>query len=239
MDNNITESLDEKTNSSESKSTTEATTEATTETPDKPRSGSIASRISDAFANYFNKAYKSIVIGLLALSMSGCAMWQSMTVPQKAVAVEHLSRAATISWLVLDSKSSKHTNSLADIVMVTKTAINEVVYASEDVRNDFYDAVYTKVNTVISNNPKKDELVKELERSVAKFAIKETQKLLGTFRTDKLEDAALIINSTFDGILSGLAVSVTSAEYIDAVNAMNESKLETTKLSTLKLNATK
>jgi hypothetical protein len=34
-------------------------------------------------------------------------------------------------------------------------------------------------------------------------------------------------------------VSVTSAEYIDAVNAMNESKLETTKLSTLKLNATK
>lgn len=235
MDNNVTESLDEKTNSSES----ESTTKSTTETPSKPCSESIASRISDAFANYFNKAYKSIVITFLALTINGCAIWQSMTVPQKAIAVERISRAATISWLVLDSKSSKHTNSLADIVMVTKTAINEIVYASEDVRNDFYDAVYTKVDAVITNNSNKDELVKELERSVAKFAIKETQKLLGTFRTDKLEDAALIINSTFDGILSGLAVSVTSAEYIDAVNAMNESKLESTKLSTLKLNATK
>ena len=47
---------------------------------------------------------------------------------------------------------SNHSNSLADIVMVTKTAINEVVYTSEDVRNDFYDAVYTKVNTVIIIN---------------------------------------------------------------------------------------
>jgi hypothetical protein len=235
MDNNVTESLDEKTNSSES----ESTTKSTTETPSKPCSESIASRISDAFANYFNKAYKSIVITFLALTISGCAIWQSMTVPQKAIAVERLSRAATISWLVLDSKSSKHTDTLANIVIVTKNAINEIVYTSEDVRNDFYDAVYAKVDVVISNNPIKDELVKELERSVAKFAIKETQKLLGTFRTDKLEDAALIINSTFDGILSGLAVSVTSTEYIDAVNAMNESKLESTKLSTLKLNATK
>ena len=235
MDNNITESLDEKTNSSES----ETTTKTTIETTAKPCNESIASRISDAFANYFNKAYKSIVITFLALTISGCAIWQSMTVPQKAIAVERLSRAATISWLVLDSKSSKHTNSLADIVIVTKNAINEIVYASEDVRNDFYDAVYTKVDAVISSNPNKDELVKELERSVAKFAIKETQKLLSTFRTEKLEDAALIINSTFDGILSGLAVSVTSAEYIDAVNAMNEAKVETTKLSTLKLNATK
>lgn len=235
MDTNITESLDEKTNSSES----EPTTASTTETPAKPCNESIASRISDAFANYFNKAYKSIVITFLALTISGCAIWQSMTVPQKAIAVERLSRAATISWLVLDSKSSKHTNSLADIVIVTKNAINEIVYASEEVRNDFYDTVYAKVDAVISNNPNKDELVKELERSVAKFAIKETQKLLGTFRTEKLEDAALIINSTFDGILSGLAVSVTSTEYIDAVNAMNETKVESTKLSTLKLNATK
>ena len=202
-------------------------------------SESIARHIGNVMTDYFKTMFGSIavlIVGGTLLFSTGCMLMRSMTADQKSDAARSLTRTATVAWLVLDSNSSKYVSTLEGVVSTTKNAIEAVLVDEGEANSQFYEKAYAKVEASIAAN-NHGELAQTLERSIAKFAIQQSQKFIKTFKTTKVEDALVVVDGVFDGILDGLAVKVDSAEYIAALNAINERRLEAAKLSSLRLEA--